>query len=661
MTCTLLSSEDGDPSNRTNPPAAAANQRAAFLSCSHRPDMYEHSLFKSMPVMLLLVNPEGRLVDASDLWLAKAGYARDEVVGTMLTDFMPPAFRERGMQTLMPEPTPTGRITKVELQLVCKDGTTINASLSATTVRDPQGHFVSLSVLHDLTERNRPQSALAAEHEGLCVALDLIGEGDIVPDSDGKVTCVSALPERLTGYPPTEANAFPAAEIIRLVTEATHVSATHDTLTGILNRDEFERRLNAALRATCEDRKGYALIYIDLDRLKLVNDAGGRAAGDRLLKQTATVVGQFVHEGGAFARLGGDKFGLLLEVSRVDAQCIARQICRELDAFRFLEGELKFHISASIGLVLVEDNGTTVAGILQAAHIACYAAKAAGRNRVHVYSDSDEAIVSHRNDMLWVRRIQEALDKGQFTLYWQRIVSLNAPALLDRHDGVYGEVLLRMLDEHGKLVMPRHFLPSAERFQIATRIDQWVVRNVFELMASNRCHSAQLDTVSVNLSGQSIGDPDFLQYVLDLMDRLDFDPHKICFEITESAVITNLNDALVFIASMRGRGVRFALDDLGSGVCSIGYLKALPVDYLKIDGQFINALANDAVNQATVRCIGEIAQITGKKTIAEFVETVEVEHFLRQIGIDYGQGYLYHRPAPIMDMFEAAREFEPMR
>ncbi|HTI17040.1 MAG TPA: EAL domain-containing protein [Trinickia sp.] len=678
-------------------------------------------LCESTPAILHSINSDGRLIHVSDPWLAKTGYARHEVIGRALTDFLPPTAREHFTRTDILELFRVDRLADVERQLVCKDGTTTDVVVSAIRVRDEQGCLMSVSVLQDVTERNRAQAALVAEHERLRVTLDSIGEGVIALDRERNVEYLNPVAQRLTGWSNEEAKGLPADEVFRLVDDATRLSttstltastrpaievgdtatllardgqeycieccvapikdtsgvamgavlvfrdvservrlhrevlhrATHDALTGILNRDEFERRLHAAVHNAGVSGGRYALLYIDLDRFKLVNDAGGHAAGDRLLRQTVGLIGRFVLEGETFARLGGDEFGLLLEQRRAkDAQRIAEQICQELDAFRFCEGGRHLHIGASIGLILFDHCWNTAASVLQAADSACYAAKAAGRNRAHIYTASDEVIESHRGDMQWARRLEEALDKGQFALHWQRIVALE-----DDGTALHGEVLLRMVDDDGKLISPGLFLPSAERFQMATRLDRWVVREVFELMAQHKHHSACLATVSVNLSGQSLSDRDFHRYVCDLLDCLDFDPHKLCFEITETAVITNLTEAHGFFASMRARGVRFALDDFGSGLSSFGYLKALPVDYLKIDGQFIKGLADDPVDQATVRCIGEIARATGKRTIAEFVETEAVETILQDIGIDFAQGYLRHRPAPIANLFEAAREF----
>jgi diguanylate cyclase (GGDEF)-like protein/PAS domain S-box-containing protein len=428
--------------------------------------------------------------------------------------------------------------------------------------------------------------------------------------------------------------------------------ATHDMLTGLYNREEFERCLHNALiraqAATPAERYQAALMYIDLDQFKLVNDAGGHAAGDQLLKQVVGIVNRFIDGNATFARLGGDEFGMLLEHCSLDqARELAQSICDAIDIFRFQYGNQYLRVGASIGLVSVDKHWPTTMNLLRAADSACYAAKEAGRNRVHTYFADDRVIELHHADMQWVRRLERALDNGHFALYWQQIQALDDPA-----QGLHAEILLRMIDD-GKLILPGAFLPAAERFFMAPRIDRWVLRTMFEWMARHRDQLSHVDSLSINLSGLSIGDREFHRYVYDLIESTEFDHHKLCFEVTETAAITNLNDAVIFLESMRQFGVRFSLDDFGSGVSSFGYLKNLDVDFLKIDGQFIIGLSQDLIDQATVRCIHEVARITGKKTIAEFVETEATEAMLREIGIHYTQGFLRHRPAALDELLTA--------
>jgi diguanylate cyclase (GGDEF)-like protein/PAS domain S-box-containing protein len=429
----------------------------------------------------------------------------------------------------------------------------------------------------------------------------------------------------------------------RLLASEMRHRATHDALTGLINRTEFEVSLQRMLVEAQMQNVEHALLYIDLDQFKLVNDACGHAAGDRLLRQVSGLLHQCARSRDTLARLGGDEFGLILEhCSTEQAQRVATEVCARVEEFRFAHEGRRFRIGASIGLVPIDARWQNGAAVLQAADTACYAAKEAGRNRVHTWFDTDKAVQSRQGDMQWVRRLEQALDDDQFVLYAQRIHPLQTAAR-----ELHCEVLLRLRDASGQLVAPGVFLPAAERFHMASRIDRWVVRTVFELMARQRGHLDHLATLSVNLSGHSIGDRSFHAYVEELLVSTDVEAQRLCFEITETAAITNLGDALEFIEAMQRHGVRFALDDFGSGVSSFGSLKTLPVDYLKIDGQFIHGLLTDPINQATVRCIREVARAVGKQTIAEFVDREDEMALLREIGIDYAQGYLLHRPAPL--------------
>ena len=424
--------------------------------------------------------------------------------------------------------------------------------------------------------------------------------------------------------------------------------ASHDPLTGLLNRTEFEHQLQRGLANLQELANEHALLYINLDQFKVVNDSCGHAAGDKLLQEIALLLHQCIRSSDTVARLGGDEFGVFLDScgGAEHAMRIAQHICQRIDEYRFIHDNQRFRIGASTGLVMIDDRWPDISSIMQAADSACFAAKEAGRNRVHLYFDADSAIESRRGEMKWTTRIEQAIEDNQFVLFCQRITALN------KNGGGHGEVLLRMKDGKGGLISPNAFLPAAERFHMASRIDRWVVTELFTWMSAHSTELAHLDTISVNLSGQSISDRKFHQYVVEQIKALGLDCSKLCFEITETAAITNLSEAHAFIETMRSHQVRFSLDDFGSGVSSFGYLKHLPVDYLKIDGQFIRGLIDNKIDQATVRCITEVAKVTGKKTIAEWVEDEPVERMLREIGIDYTQGYLRHRPAPLIHMLD---------
>jgi diguanylate cyclase (GGDEF)-like protein/PAS domain S-box-containing protein len=426
--------------------------------------------------------------------------------------------------------------------------------------------------------------------------------------------------------------------------------ATHDELTGLFNRTEFETRLTRVLNQSHEDDSSHALMYIDLDQFKLVNDACGHSVGDQLLCQVTTLLQGCVRARDTLARLGGDEFGVILEHCTVDqAHRVAQDICDQMSEFRFVHEGRRFRVGTSIGLVPLDKRWANTASVLQAADTSCYAAKEAGRNRVHAWYDSDHAMQTRKGEMQWASRLEQALDENRFVLYGQRISPIKQTST-----ALHCEVLLRLRDTDGSIIPPGAFLPAAERFHMASRIDRWVVRHVFAWLGQQGDKLDQIDTIAVNLSGQSISDPSFHRFMRELIADTTIDVRKLCLEITETAAITNLADAGVFIEGMRQCGIRMALDDFGAGASSFGYLKTLPVDYLKIDGQFIKGLVDDALDQATVRCFCEVAQLMHIQTIAEFVETTAALDMLRQLGVDYAQGYLIHKPQPLDDLLKQA-------
>ena len=453
-----------------------------------------------------------------------------------------------------------------------------------------------------------------------------------------------------------DGHALGAVLVFHDVTEQRRLSremsyrAKHDPLTGLSNRAEFELRLKRVLARAHEDASTNALMYIDLDQFKIVNDSCGHAVGDQLLKQISTLLNVCVRKRDTLARLGGDEFGVILEHCSVEqAERVAQQICDAMDDFRFYHDGKRYRVGTSIGLVPVNRDWPTPAAVMQAADTGCYAAKEAGRNRVHVWRDEDQVMLARHGEMQWTNRIELALDEDRFELYAQRIVPLTSLG-----GGLHCEILLRMRDTDGTIILPGAFLPAAERFHLASRVDRHVVRKVFEWLAAMNGASTGIDTVTVNLSGQSIGDRAFHRFVAEMVASARFEVDKLCFEITETAVVTHLDDARTFIMEMRDLGVRMALDDFGAGASSFGYLKALPVNYLKIDGQFIRDLITDPLDLAAVRCFIEVAKVVGIETIAEFVETDEVLAALREMGVDFAQGYLLHRPEPLPTLINTA-------
>ncbi len=451
--------------------------------------------------------------------------------------------------------------------------------------------------------------------------------------------------------------------VFRDVTEQRRLSgemiyrATHDALTELVNRREFESRLQRLLDKTGGNRGEHALLFIDLDQFKIVNDTCGHAAGDELLKQMSKLLQEAVRHRDTVARLGGDEFAVILEHCQPDqAQRVAQQVCDRMDDFRYLHGEHRFRVGASIGLVPLTPNFTTAAAAMQAADTSCYAAKEAGRNRVHAWYDSDEARLARDCQVQWTTRIEQALDDNLFELYAQRI-----DALGDRTEGLHAEVLLRMRGSDGGLIPPGSFLPAAERFHLASRIDRWVLRHSVAWLCSIPSLE-MIENLSVNLSGQSVGDRSFHQWALQVLSEAGPDIcSRLCLEITETAAVTHLADAQRFIDKLRALGVKTALDDFGAGASSFGYLKSMPVDYLKIDGQFVRDLLTDPLDEAAVRCFIDVAKIVKMKTVAEFVDNPEVLQRLRDMGADYAQGFLLHHPAPINELLNThAALFERM-
>ncbi len=421
--------------------------------------------------------------------------------------------------------------------------------------------------------------------------------------------------------------------------------ASHDALTGLFNRNEFERRLSRALRSATQYERNHALLYVDLDQFKIVNETGGHAAGDELMRQISTLLQARLREGDTLARLGGDEFGILLEnCAPEQAVRIADEIRQAIRDFRFSWSGLPFTLGGSIGLVTITRDGYTLAEVLRAADTACYVAKEKGRNRVHLYSADDTEVSFKQGEMEWVARIQKALEEDRFRLYAQEIVSLS-PSIAP---GTHFEILLRMLDEQGNLIFPGAFVGAAERYGLMQAVDRWVVTTAFDTYAqlASDGRGRSIETCSINLSGSSVGDDSFLEFLQMQAAFANVPYSAFCFEVTETVAVADVAKAADFIRRLKTLGCRFSLDDFGSGMSSFGYLKHLPVDYLKIDGGFVKDMLEDPIDRAMVEAINHIGHVMGKKTIAEFVENVQTLEALRIIGVDYGQGHGIARPIP---------------
>ena len=421
------------------------------------------------------------------------------------------------------------------------------------------------------------------------------------------------------------------------LSEKLSYQATHDVLTGLVNRSEFEHRLNRILQTIYKHNSEHALLYLDLDQFKIINDTCGHIAGDELLRQLGLLLSKEVRKRDTVARLGGDEFGVLMEhCSLKQAKRVANKLKKSIDQFRFLWEEKQFNIGVSIGLVIIDESAGDITDLLKKADVACYAAKEQGRNRIHVFKIDDKQLAKQYGEMQWVNLINRALEENTFFLAFQAVIPLKKSKSKSKTNRF--ELLIRMkLDD--KIILPGKFLPTAERYGLATKIDQWVITTAFVHFSKNKELLDATVEISINLSGQSISDDKFLEFVKKAFIQHKIPQDKICFEITETAAIANLAKANIFIDALKKGGCKFALDDFGSGLSSFAYLKTLHIDYLKIDGFFVKGIDEDPIDYAMVNSINEIGHEMGLKTIAEFVENKKILDKLKQIGVDYVQGY----------------------
>jgi len=571
-------------------------------------------------------------------------------------------------------------------------------------IADERGRRI-LGVSADVTEHKLAEEALLAEQERAAVTLASIGDGVVRTDAEGRVDYLNAVAEQLTGFTLAEALGRPLGEVYHVVDELTGQPrpnpverclaegdvvvlagqslllrqdgeqfavrdsvapvrdrsgvitgavlvvqdvtqlrgleremlylARHDSLTGLINRRELERQLEAAITSAGGGRH-HCLCYLDLDEFKLVNDSCGHVAGDELLRQLTALLATHIREGDVLARLGGDEFGVLLrDCTLKGAAAAAENLCRTVRHFRFTWEDRAFEVGVSIGVVPITADSGTLSQVLSAADAACYVAKEQGRNRVHLYQPDDRAMAERYGEMQWVHRIQRGFEEHRFHLYQQPI-----RPLVDGEP--MAEILLRLLGEDGEPLSTPAFIAAAERYHLIRTIDRWVVEEALRLIPERGGEG----TFAINLSGQSLGDPGFLDFVLGKVREGAVSP-RLCFEITETASIANLGRARQFIAALKEVGCRFVLDDFGSGLSSFAYLRSLPVDFLKIDGEFVRHLTTDAVQRALVQSIHQVGHLMGLVTIAESVEDEATWTALREIGVDYGQGHWLGVPAPL--------------
>lgn len=433
---------------------------------------------------------------------------------------------------------------------------------------------------------------------------------------------------------------------IRGLTRRMSYQAAHDALTGLINRAEFERRLEQALQSAREGPATHVVCYMDLDRFKAVNDTCGHLAGDSMLRELAGIIRQQVRDSDSVARLGGDEFAMLLIGCPLDkARQIADDVCAAVRDYRFVWQDKIFSVGISIGLVEVGRESGTIKDILSAADSACYVAKQQGRGRVHVYSARDEVSARQRGDIHWLRLLQSALRDNRFELHVQPIIAVTA----GMRQGPATEVLLRMLDEQGKPVLPRQFIAAAERYQLMPSVDRWVVQATLAAIGQGTIRLPDERSCTINLSGQSMAEESFLEFVVDALDHSQVPPSRICFELSENAVISNFDQARRFIGVLHSIGCQFCLDDFGSGFGSFTSIRDLAMDYLKIDGAYTHDLEPGTLNHQVVTAIINLGRTVSFRVIAEQVERQEDFEALRELGVDFMQGNFIQRPKRLGD------------
>ncbi|HZF26516.1 MAG TPA: EAL domain-containing protein [Steroidobacteraceae bacterium] len=542
-------------------------------------------LYENVVAGVFQSTPDGKFMSANPALVRLLGYAtEDELLGIDIGKdlYMYPEDRENWIRNIQQ----SGEIRNAELVLKRKDGRKIVVLENSRAVCDDQGRVLYYEgTLTDITEAHELSQQLSYE-------------------------------------------------------------ASHDALTGLINRREFELRLQHAIESAQIGDARHALCYVDLDNFKVINDTCGHVAGDELLRQLAHILQQRIRTHDALARLGGDEFGVLLHDCPLEhASEVAQGMRRAIEQYQFVWGTNSFFTGSSIGVVPIEGNQRRVTQVLSAADAACYAAKDQGRNRVHVYREDDSAVVRRHGEMQWVSRVKRALSDQRFFLEAQPIMPLSGDDAR-----VHYELLVRLRDENDRRVPPGAFMPAVDRYNLSSRLDRWVIGAAFSWLKRNLPNLPDVERFFINLSGETLGDLELGPYIIQGLRESDISPERIGFEITESAAINNLTRANRLIGELRKQGVAFALDDFGAGMSSFAYLKALTVDFLKIDGMFIANLGNDPVDFEMVSAINRIGHVMGKRTVAECVEQTSVLEKLREIGVDYAQGFALGLPVPIDEL-----------
>jgi diguanylate cyclase (GGDEF)-like protein/PAS domain S-box-containing protein len=656
---------------------------------------------------------DGRLVSVNPAFVTLLGYSSAQemyALASVTSLYWNPDDRAEFCRRVESE----GEIRSNELCMRRRDGEQLVVLENSRTLRDAAGRIIGYEgTIADITERKRAEQAVFAEKERAQVTLASIGDAVISTDADGRIDYLNAVAENLTAWSIDEARGRPIADVLNLINEMTRepvenpllralgrrdsaspvdhsvlitragqevaiqesatpicdrhgevigavtvfhdvtkerrlkralsYQASHDALTGLINRREFDTRLQSAVLSAQTGAASHALLYLDLDQFKVVNDTCGHQAGDRLLRDVTGLLQTRVRASDTLARLGGDEFGMLLESCTLEqATRIAENVRQSLHDYRFVWGTSTLSVGASVGVVEIKSDTETVASVMSAADIACYAAKEGGRNRIHVYEAG--GVSNRHREMHWVARVTRAVEENRLELFFQPIVAIGSQAPPSFH-----ELTVRLRGDDGQLVPPSEFIPAAERYNVMSVIDRWVVLQAVDLLRARQRSGEPLPTLAVNLSGTSLNEQSFLDFTLQNVADAKI-AAALCFEITETAAVTNLTDAIHFMRELQARGCRFALDDFGSGISSFLYLKTLPVDFLKIDGRFISHIADDPVDRSMVEAICKVGKALGIATVAESVETAAVLVELERLGVDFVQGYYLARPRPLAEL-----------
>ena len=541
------------------------------------------SLFQNAPDIDVIIDTSGTIISINKYGANALGYTVEDLIGKSAIDTVHAEDRERVFKQLNQQFENCVADREIEFRKVCKDGSTLWVQMRASLVPELSGQQKNmLIVCRDITETKKLSDQLVYQ-------------------------------------------------------------ATHDSLTNLVNRREFEKCLTRMLSDNRQKDEVHALCYLDLDQFKIINDACGHLAGDELLRQVSTVLTGQVRSRDILARLGGDEFAVLMENCSIDqAEQLANRFRKVIEGFRFHWKAQRFSIGVSIGVVPINDSMTTMEQVMSYADSACYAAKNTGRNRVFVYQPDDATVEHHMGEVQWASKISLALEQNRFLLYAQPIYSIDD---INKSDSY--EILVRLKETSGTIIRPGAFLAAAERFNLSNKLDKWVFENTLHWFTSQPVALNKLTSCSINLSGLSLSDESFLEFVANTLDATGFPCDKLCFEITETAAISNLERANAFIGSLKEKGCSFALDDFGSGLSSYGYLKNLPVDAIKIDGAFIRNIERNEIDRAVVKSICEIASLMDKKITAEYVESKAALEILHQLNVDYVQGNYLAPSLPI--------------